>query len=154
MTGKKKNLFIEASLMAALALVAGVVLSAGIASAKYMADGAVQNGITGGWVTPNDMVCIVGVHTNGTLDIASGVTNSRNCIYYTTGLTGMNPVDVTTSSMCGTAGTAACNVAANCTGTNATTLGTLTWVGTRYLLLARTPAWVKMPMVGGQSMIT
>src|ERR1035437_8758886 len=128
MTRKKRTLFRQAALMAALALAAGLVLGAGTASAKYQRDGAVQNGLTGGWVTPNDMVCIVGVHTDGTLDIASGVTNSRDCIYRTTGLTGMNPVDVTTSSMCGAG--LPCNVAANCTGTNATTKGTLTWNAT------------------------
>jgi PKD repeat protein len=79
MTGKRKTLFIEAPLMAALALAAGVALSAGTASAKYMADGAVQNGITGGWVTPSDGVCGLGLHADGTMDVDLTITNKRDC---------------------------------------------------------------------------
>jgi hypothetical protein len=69
----------------------------GNAGAGYLKDGAVQNGVTGGWVTPNDMVCIVGVHTDGTLDIADGVTNRRECIYLNKGtMNGGTPFDLTT----------------------------------------------------------
>ena len=128
MTKGKRTLFRQVRLMAVLAVAAGVVLAAASASAKYMSDGATQNGTTGGWNLPSDLVCIVGLHMDGTLDIAPGVTDSRDCIYRSTGLTGLNPVDVTTSSMCGSG--LACNVAANCTGTNATTKGTLTWNAT------------------------
>jgi hypothetical protein len=74
------------------------------ASAKYQRDGAVQDGVTGGWVTPNDMVCIVGVHQDGTLDIADGVTSARDCIYLQTGtMNGGTPFDLTgiaTSAAC------------------------------------------------------
>jgi hypothetical protein len=93
------------------------LLLTGTASAKYMDDGAVQDGVTGGWKTPNDMICIVGVHADGTLDIAAGVTNRRNCIYYTTGLTTMAAID----------STATYSTSASCTGTNPTTKGTLVW---------------------------
>ncbi len=117
-------------LLAALFVLALPLILTGTASAKYMGDGAVQDGVTGGWIIPNDMVCIVGVHADGTLDIADGVTNRRNCIYYTTGLTGMNPIDVTATSTCGAAGTSACNVSSNCTGSNPVALGTLTWNAT------------------------
>jgi hypothetical protein len=57
MTGKRRTIFVKTPLMAAVALAAGVVLSAGAASAKYMSDGAVQNGTTGGWIKPSDFVC-------------------------------------------------------------------------------------------------
>ena len=98
MTGKRKTLFVEAPLVAALALAACVALWVGAASAKYMADGSVQNGATGSWIKPTDFVCIVGVHANGDLDDA-GVTTRRECDYYNTGLTGMDPVDVTSSTV-------------------------------------------------------
>jgi predicted CXXCH cytochrome family protein len=106
-----------------------LLLISGHAMAAYQGDGAVQNGVTGTWLTPNDMVCVVGVHLDGTLDIASGITNSRQCIYYTTGLTSMAPLDVTSTSTCGAAGNLACNSSANCTGTRPSTKGSLTWVG-------------------------
>ena len=129
-TEKRKTLFARASLLAVVALAAGVLLNAGVASAKYFRDGAVQNGATGSWNLPTDFVCIVGLNADGTMSVAAGVTSSRDCIYYNTGLKGMNPVDVTASSMCGAGGTLACNVAANCTGTNTVTKGTLTWNST------------------------
>ncbi len=65
------------------------------AGAGYLKDGAVQNGATGGWVTPNDMVCIVGVHPDGSLDIADGISNSRGCIYLNVGtMNGGKPFDL------------------------------------------------------------
>jgi hypothetical protein len=95
-------------LIATLFLLAMPMIFSGNASAKYMGDGATQNGTTGGWNTPNDMACIVGVHTNGTLDIADGVTNARDCIYLQTGtMNGGTPFDLTgmtTSAACTTAG--------------------------------------------------
>ncbi len=94
---------------------------AGNASAKYNGDGSVPDG-TGGWVTPNDMVCIKGLHADGTLDIVAGVTNSRDCIYNNTDLKTMDPVDVTASSVCGTTTAGpfnlSCNSSANCKFTN------------------------------------
>jgi predicted CXXCH cytochrome family protein len=115
--------------LAAFLVIALPVLT-GNAEAGYLTDGAVQHPVNGGWITPNDMVCILGVHTDGTVDLVPGVTNGRQCIYYNTGLTGMNPIDVTGTSTCGTNGTLACNVAANCTGTNPIAKGTLTWNST------------------------
>jgi predicted CXXCH cytochrome family protein len=143
---KTKLLHLAAFLVIALPLV-----MTGNAGAGYYWDGAVQNGATGGWVTPNDMVCILGVHTDGTLDVVPGVTNSRQCIYYNTGLTGMNPVDVTsthaptvksaltTYGTCKDSGSGGnssyvwdfvnnrCLDVSKCSGTDATTKGTLTW---------------------------
>lgn len=79
---------------ACFALVIPLIFT-GNASAKYMSDGAVPDG-TGGWKTPNDMVCIVGVHADGTLDIADGVTNRRECIYLQTGtMNGGTPFNLT-----------------------------------------------------------
>ena len=95
-------------LIAALfALVLPLVFT-GTAGAKYMGDGAVQNGTTGGWNLPTDFVCIVGIHADGTLDIADGVTSSRNCIYLQTGNmnggTAFNLSTITTQDACTVAG--------------------------------------------------
>jgi Doubled CXXCH motif (Paired_CXXCH_1) len=85
------------SYLAAFLVMALPLLLIGNAGAGYLKDGAVQNGVTGGWVTPNDMVCIVGVHPDGTLDIADGVTNARDCIYLNKGtMNGGTPFDLTT----------------------------------------------------------
>lgn len=85
-----------------------LLLARGNARAGYFGDGAVQDATTGGWVTPNDMVCVVGVHPDGTLDIADGITNSRECIYLTRGtMNGGIPFDLTTmttSDQCTKAG--------------------------------------------------
>lgn len=89
---KTKLLYVAAFLVVALPLVLN-----GNAGAGYLTDGAVQNGVTGGWITPNDMVCIVGVKPNGDLDIADGVTNARECIYLNKGtMNGGTPFDLTT----------------------------------------------------------
>src|SRR3989304_4462746 len=102
---KTNLLYLAAFLVIALPLVL-----TGNAGAKYMSDGAVQNGVTGGWITPNDMGCIVGVHKDGTLDIAGGVTNRRDCIYLNKGtMNGGTPFDLTTmttSDQCTKAGSA------------------------------------------------
>ncbi len=90
--------------LAAFLVIALPIVMSGNAGAGYQKDGAVQNGVTGGWITPNDMVCIVGVHTDGTLDIADGVTNSRECIYLNKGTmnggTPFNLTTMTTSDQC------------------------------------------------------
>jgi Doubled CXXCH motif (Paired_CXXCH_1) len=84
------------------------LLVAGTAAAGYFWDGAVQNSDTGNWNAPNDMVCIVGVRADGTLDVADGITNSRECIYLTRGtMNGGTPFDLTsmtTSDQCAKAG--------------------------------------------------
>ncbi len=137
----KKNLMLWAALFA-LAL---PLLIAGTASAMYMDDGARPDG-NGGWTTPSDMVCIKGLHADGTLDIVAGVTNSRDCIYYNTGLTGMTMADVTATHAAVVKAPVtygACKLAKSsyvwdfvnsrcldvtaCSGTDATTKGTLTW---------------------------
>ncbi|HXQ21133.1 MAG TPA: hypothetical protein VN812_05625, partial [Candidatus Acidoferrales bacterium] len=56
-----------------------MVLSAGAASAKYMWDGAVQDGTTGGWTQPSDGICVLGVHADGTMDVDTSITNKRDC---------------------------------------------------------------------------
>jgi hypothetical protein len=87
----KKNLTLW---LAVLALALPLVF-AGVADARYIGDGAVQDGTTGGWTLPSDMVCVVGVHADGTLDIADGVTNSRDCIYLNYGtMNGGTPFDL------------------------------------------------------------
>ena len=144
---KRKLLYLAAFLTLALPL----LLINGDAIAAYQGDGAVQDGVYGTWITPNDMVCVVGVHLDGTLDIAPGVTNSRQCIYYTSGLTGMNPVDVTSTHLpvvkgalttygtCKDSGSGGnsnyvwdfinnrCLDVSACSNTDAATKGTLTW---------------------------
>jgi predicted CXXCH cytochrome family protein len=77
-----------------------IALFAQNAWAGYAWDGAVQNGANGEWIVPNDMVCIVGLHTDGSLDIAkhddgSLITNSRECIYLNKGtMNGGTPFDL------------------------------------------------------------
>lgn len=127
---KRTALITKVPLIGVLALAMCVLLSAGVASARYFKDGSVQNGVTGGWNLPTDFVCITGVQMNGTLNVAAGVTSRRVCNYYTTGLTGMNPVDVTLTSSCGSGGTSSCASSSNCKGTSAVTKGTLTWNAT------------------------
>ena len=102
---KKRNLMI---LLSIVALVVSSFMIAGNVGAMYMSDGAVQDGVTGGWKVPTDFVCIVGVHADGTLDIADGVTDRHTCQYLTTGtMNGGTPFNLntmTTSAQCTTAG--------------------------------------------------
>lgn len=99
MKPKTRLLYLATFLVIALPLVL-----TGNAGAKYLKDGAVQNGVTGGWITPNDMVCVVGVRTDGTLDIADGITNRRECIYLNKGTmnggTSFDLTTMTTSDQC------------------------------------------------------
>jgi hypothetical protein len=108
MTGKGRGFFVEAPLVAALAVAACVALSAGVASATYMPDGSTPNGTTGTWNLPTDFVCVVGLHTDGTLDIADGVTDRHTCQYLTKGtMNGGVPFDLssmTTQDSCTKAG--------------------------------------------------
>lgn len=102
---KPKTRVLDVAVIFALAL---VLLLTRTGEAGYLSDGAIQNGISGGWITPNDMVCVVGVRADGTLDIADGVTNSRDCIYLNKGtVNGGTPFDLTTmttSDQCTKAG--------------------------------------------------
>ncbi|HTM09095.1 MAG TPA: hypothetical protein VL754_11950, partial [Verrucomicrobiae bacterium] len=85
--------------LAALAFALGTVLAQNV-WAGYANDGAVQDGVTGGWVIPNDLVCVVGVHADGTLDLGSHadgtpITNARECIYLNQGtMNGGTPFDL------------------------------------------------------------
>jgi hypothetical protein len=98
-------------LLAALFALAIPLIFAGTASATYMSDGATPNGVTGGWNTPTDFVCIVGLHSDGTLDIADGVTDRHTCQYLTKGtMNGGTPFDLSTmtsSNDCTKVGTGA-----------------------------------------------
>jgi len=91
---------------ALFALVLPLVFT-GTTSAKYMDDGAVPDGL-GGWKTPNDGICVVGLHADGTMDVAAGITSKRDCIYLQSGtLVGGGSFDLTgmtTSAACATAG--------------------------------------------------
>ena len=83
-------------LIAAFVVLALPLMFIGTASARFMEDGATPNP-AGGWNIPTDFVCVVGVHANGTLDIADGVTSARDCIYLQTGtMNGGTPFDLTT----------------------------------------------------------
>ncbi|MFI5395598.1 MAG: PKD domain-containing protein [Candidatus Binatia bacterium] len=129
MKGKRRTRSWEAPLVAALSLAACVGLSASTASAKYLWDGAVPDGI-GGWKVPHDGICIVGVKADGTLVVDTTITTKRDCAYYTTGLTSISMADVTSLSVCGSGGTSACNSSTNCKNTNINSGGTLTWNAT------------------------
>ncbi len=81
----KKNFMLWLAVLA-LAL---PLFVAGTASAKYMQDGAVQSASSGGWVTPSDGVCVLGLHADGTMDVDLSITNKRDCdARLITGLTG------------------------------------------------------------------
>lgn len=89
MKDRGRTFLARGPLMAALALAAGVAMSAGTASAKYMSDGAVQQGTTGGWIVPSDGVCVLGVDTAGNMTIDGTITTRRDCdARLITGLTG------------------------------------------------------------------
>src|SRR5574337_1816628 len=107
MTGKRKTRYWYGPLMAALVFAACGLFAASTASAKYMRDGSVPTG-TGGWQLPTDFVCIVGVHMDGTLDIADGVTDRHTCQNLTKGtMNGGTPFDLktmTSSAACTKAG--------------------------------------------------
>ena len=81
--------------VAVLALALPLLLT-GTASAKYMSDGSVPDG-SGGWKTPNDGICVVGLHADGTMDVADGITSKRDCIYLNNGtMNGGTAFDLTT----------------------------------------------------------
>jgi hypothetical protein len=100
---------------------------AGSAWGIYLNDAA-KEAPAGVYHNPGDGFCVSGIKTDGTMTVVPGITNFRDCVAYTTGLTGMTATDVTALSTCSTAGVAPfdkpCNVAANC----ARPEGYLTWV--------------------------
>ncbi len=99
----KKNLLLWVAVFA-LAL---PLMFVGTASAKYQSDGAVADPV-GGWIAPTDGICVVGLHADGTLDVADGITNKRDCDYLTSGtMNGGTAFDLrtmTASAACATAG--------------------------------------------------
>ncbi|MBI5633339.1 MAG: PKD domain-containing protein [Nitrospirae bacterium] len=74
------------------------LMVAGSAGAMYLTDGTKEVS-AGVYENPNDGMCIVGVAANGDMLVDTSITNARDCVAYTTGLTGM-----TTSAQCTTAG--------------------------------------------------
>ena len=74
----------------------------GQAGAMYMSDGAVQNGTTGGWTAPTDGICVLGLHTDGTMDVDTTITNRRDCQARLVAVTAVTPGD-TLANVCGNA---------------------------------------------------
>src|SRR5208337_61657 len=66
-------------IMILIAIVALAIVPIGSAWAMYMADGAVQNGTTGGWTAPSDGICVLGLHADGTMDVDTTITTRRDC---------------------------------------------------------------------------
>lgn len=96
----KMNLRLIVTVAIALTL---LILFAGNSGAMYLTDGA--NEVSPGvYENPNDGMCIVGVAANGDMLVDTSITNARDCVAYTTGLTGM-----TTQAQCITAGGAGNN---------------------------------------------
>jgi hypothetical protein len=92
MIAKRKAFLRQALQVAALSLF--VLPLTGRAGAMYMPDGTKPDG-AGGYMNPNDGVCVIGVKPDGTMKIDASITNFRDCAAYTTGLTGM-----TTQAQC------------------------------------------------------
>ena len=66
-------------IMILIAIVALAIVPIGSAWAMYMADGAVQNGTTGGWTAPSDGICVLDLHSDGTMDVDTTITTKRDC---------------------------------------------------------------------------
>jgi PKD repeat protein len=69
----------------------------GPAAADYPPGGMKPDG-SGGYMNPDDGMCVVGVKLDGTMLVDWAITKARDCVAYTTGLTGM-----TTQAQCVTA---------------------------------------------------
>ncbi len=64
-----------------LVLAMCMTLLTGNAQAAYVGDGAVQNGITGGWNLPVDTgVCVTGIQSDGTFIVDSTIHSRPDCI--------------------------------------------------------------------------
>src|SRR5208282_6673121 len=88
-------------LIAALFVLALPLVFTGNAGAMYQSDGALENGTTGGWIAPNDVVCVVGLHSDGTMDIDSTIHNDRDCEARLVSVTAVTSGD-TLANVCGT----------------------------------------------------
>ena len=73
---KQKHLMILSSLVA---LVVSSFMIAGNVRAMYMADGATQNGTTGGWNAPTDGICVISIDMNGNMVTDPSITTARDC---------------------------------------------------------------------------
>ena len=124
MTARVKIPSVKAPLVIALAVLV-MLVATGPVGAFYAPAGAKPTGVPGGYMNPNDGMCIVGVAADGTMLVDWSITNARDCVAYTTGLTGMTPVDVTAQNVCGAAvpPTGACNTQPLCTRPN----GSVVW---------------------------
>ena len=127
MTEKIGVFLTRSRLMAAVFVFVMPLLCVDQAGAMYMRDGSIST-LPGVYDNPHDGFCVSGLKTDGTMTVVPGIDNFRDCVAYTTGLTGMVATDVTALSTCSTAGAAPfdkpCNVAANC----ARPEGYLVWV--------------------------
>ena len=124
MTARAKIPSVKAPLVIALTVLA-MLVATGPVGAFYAPAGAKPTGAPGGYMNPNDGMCIVGVAADGTMLVDWSITNARDCVAYTTGLTGMTPIDVTAQNVCGAAvpPTGACNTQPLCTRPN----GSVAW---------------------------
>ena len=90
----------------------------------YLNDAA-KEAPPGTYHNPGDGFCVSGIKTDGTMTVVPGITNFRDCVAYTTGLTSMVAVDVTatygSATTCCTTGATSCT---NATNPN----GVLNWV--------------------------
>lgn len=81
-------------IIAALFALVVPLMIAGSAGAMYLTDGTKEVS-PGVYENPNDGMCIVGVAANGDMLVDTTITNARDCVAYTTGLTG-----ITTQAAC------------------------------------------------------
>lgn len=84
--------------VAAACLLVLPLLYVGPAEADYPPGGMKPDGV-GAYMNPDDGMCVVGIKLDGTMLVDWSITNARDCVAYTTGLTGM-----TTQAQCVTAG--------------------------------------------------
>ena len=73
---KQKHLM---TLLSVVALIVSSFMIAGNVGAMYQSDGAVQNGTTGGWTAPDDGICVLGLHADGTMDVDTTIKTARDC---------------------------------------------------------------------------
>ena len=74
-------MYVKKDLMLWLAVCALAIplLLAGTASARYVDDGAVQDGVTGGWKSPTDGICVLGLKADGTMLVDATITTASDC---------------------------------------------------------------------------
>jgi hypothetical protein len=123
MTVRGKIPSVKAPLVTTLTVLV-MLLATGPAGALYPPVGEKPTGDPADpYMNPDDGVCVVGVAIDGTMLVDWNITNARDCVAYTTGLTGMTATDVTATSTCGATGTSSCGTQGGCTRPN----GTVAW---------------------------